>query len=199
MRGGARRGAIRHSTRCSLAPSIAGIAQTAGGAVGVYTQNACALLARDHGQAGHHCRGLSHEGSPGPTIATVPSPLLSSQAGVYSRCTGMPTLCRGTRHQYLLWWPCFRQKKKNERITAGRTQGNPKEHIHGQGGRMSAVPFVCSGRTRLPPPPHACPPPCCDPALTRATALRQNVRPVFVFLRLKRPTTGIRQRPPGRI
>jgi len=34
-----------------------------------------------------------------------------------------------------------------------------------------------------PPPPHARPPPCTDPTLTRATTVRQSVRPVFVFLR----------------
>jgi len=144
-------------------------------------------------------QGLSHEGAPGSTFCTVPSPLLSSEAGVYSRCTGMVTLCRGTRLQYLLWLPCFRQKKKNKRITAGRTQGSPKEHIHGQGGRMSVVPFVCSGRTRLARPPYARPPPGCDPALTRATAVRQNVCPIFIILRHIGPTTGRRQRQSDRL
>jgi len=64
---------------------------------------------------------------------------------------------------------------------------------------MSVVPFVCSGRTRLPPPPHASPPPCCDPALTRATAVRQKVRSIFFIRRHIGPTTGGRQRESDRL
>jgi len=58
---------------------------------------------------------------------------------------------------------------------------------------MTAIAVYLAALTPVVPQGEA------DSALTRATALRQNVRPVFVFLRLNSPTTGIRQRPHGRM
>ena len=82
------------------------------------------------------------------------------------------TFYREMRRHCLLWLPCFRKKieRKNQ---SGDDIGVTNRAHRWTGGEDECRSLVCSGRTRLPPPPHARPLLCPDHALTRATALRQ--------------------------